>query len=165
MQTPYRKPGKYTNLRPDPLITSDKFLELQNELRHLKHIQPKAANDVAAAAKNGDFSENAEYQLAKGRLRGINDAIFRLEQQINQAEIITPKNNFNQVELGHRVIVESGGKQKTFLILGSAETSPENNVISRHSPIGSALMGHSVGDTVAVKLFNKEVNYKILKIE
>ena len=165
MQIPYRKPGKYTNLRPDPLLTESKFNELKKELERLKRIQPRAVADARAAAEHGDFSENAEYQLAKGRLRAINGAIMHYEQQLKDAEIFKPEEQTDIVCLGHRVTVETDGKQKTFLILGSTETNPQSGVISHHSPVGAALIGKSVGDVIKIKLANREVDYKIIKIE
>jgi hypothetical protein len=84
MQVPYRKPGKYTNSVPDPLITKDKFEDLTRKLERAKASQGPAAAEVARLAELGDFSENAEYQLAKGKLRGINNTILRLENQIHQ---------------------------------------------------------------------------------
>jgi transcription elongation factor GreA len=164
MQVPYRKPGRYTNSVPDPMITKDKFEDLTRKLERAKASQGPAAAEVARLAELGDFSENAEYQLAKGKLRGINNTILRLENQIHQAEIIAPRHN-GTVELGSKVTVVGGdGKEKTFHILGSVETKPEQGVISHQSPIGSALIGCSVGETVTVKLANKEVSYTIQAI-
>jgi len=165
MQIPYRKPGKFTNQIPDPLMTADKYTELKNKLDHLKQIRPSAAAEVARLAELGDFSENAEYQLAKGRLRGINENILRLESQINDARIIDSNEQSDTVQLGHRIVVEVDGKQKIFQILGSAETNPQKGVISHHSPLGAALLGHAVGDTVSVRLASKVAQYTILEIK
>ena len=165
MQTPYRKPGKYANLKSDPLITAAKFDELKKELEKLKKIQPAAVAETARLADLGDFSENAGYQFAKGRLRGINNAIMRLEKEINNAVIINVKKNAGVVQIGHTVTVESEGKQKTFQILGSAETDPSRGIISHLSPIGNGLIGGRIGETVKVKLDNEEVKYKIIGIE
>lgn len=165
MQTPYRKPGKYTNLKPDPLITKGKFDKLKKELEKLKQIKPAAAAETARLADLGDFSENAGYQFAKGRLRGINRRILELESQLDHAEIIETDTQTDTVALGHKVTVEVNGKQKIFQILGSAETDPSAGIISQHSPLGSALVGCKVGDKVRVKSGEREVEYKILKIE
>ena len=165
MQIPYRKPGQFSNTTPDPQITRDKFNELQSKLNHLKKIRPQAAADVATLAELGDFSENAEYQMAKGRLRGINNNILRLEHQINQAQVIEPPQHTSAVALGHKVTIEHNGDKKTYLILGSAETSPEAGIISHHSPIGAALLDRQVGDKVKIKLANREMEYKIIAIE
>lgn len=166
MQIPYRKPGKFSLIKPDPILTPAKLTELKNKLHKLKERdRPMAAAEVARLAELGDFSENAEYQLAKGKLRGINNAILRTEHQINNAEIIEPSENIDTVQIGHTVTVESGGKQKTYQILGSSETSPQQGIISHLSPVGAALLGRGVGDTVKIKLAGKEVEYKVVKIQ
>ena len=82
MQVPYRKPGVYNYNKKDPLITADKLEQLKNKLERLKKKRPEAASEVARLAQLGDFSENVEYQLAKGRLRRINSEIQILENQI-----------------------------------------------------------------------------------
>ena len=164
MRVPYRKPGKFSQMKPDPMMTEEKFNELKKEQEKLKRIRPHAAADVARLAELGDFSENAEYQLAKGRLRGINNAIVRLENQINQAEIIKPQRT-DTVQLGSTVTIESASGQKTYQILGSSETDPERGIISHNSPLGVALVGKRVGEKVTVRLENREMIYKIIGIE
>ena len=164
MQIPYRKPSKFSNMVPDPVMSQEKFVELQNKLEKLKKIQPDAAREVSRLAEMGDFSENAEYQLAKGRLRGINNRIMVLENQLNRAEIIQKHTPGGVVRLGDTVTVECNGKQKTYQILGSSETNPEKGIISQTSPIGSGLLGHKVGEIVTISLNTKKVSYRILEI-
>lgn len=165
MRTPYRKPGKFSLIKPDPLMTEGKFAELKNKLARLKSVHPQAAAEVRRLAELGDFSENVEYQIAKGRLRGINQGILDVGKQLQNAVIITPDEQTDTVQLGHKVTIADGDKQKTYLILGSSETNPQKGVISHNSPIGAALMGHRAGEAVTVKIGNKETVYKILKIE
>lgn len=164
MQIPYRKPGKYSQTKHDPLMTEDKFRELKRDLLRLKEKRPKAAAEVARLAELGDFSENVEYQLAKGRLRGINDAILKIDYQINHAEIIAPKKG-GAVAIGSTVTIENEGKQKTYQILGSSETNPTRGIISHTSPIGAVLLGKSVGDTVGILIAEKKIEYTIITIE
>jgi transcription elongation factor GreA len=165
MQTPYRKPGKYSNLKPDPLLTEDKVRALENKVKRLYEQRPALAAEVARLAEMGDFSENAEYQHAKWQLRRLNSAIEKTEDRLNHAVVIkSPKQN-NVVDLLHRVTVKVGGEQKIFQILGSSETNPGKGIISNNSPIGVALMGQSVGDKVKVKLADKEIEYEIIGIE
>jgi transcription elongation factor GreA len=166
MRTPIRKPGKYTHLKPDPNLTEEKYNELQEKLEKLKKFsRPNAAVEVRRLAEMGDFSENAAYQIAKGRLRGINQRILDIEDHLKRAVIIKPSNNINKVQLGCKVTVEANNKLKTYLILGSAETNPAEGIISHNSPLGSALMGRKIGDMIKVELSNKEVEYKIVEIE
>jgi transcription elongation factor GreA len=166
MRVPIRKGGQYTHLKPDNNITQDKYDEMKANLERLvKVVRPRAAEEVKRLAEFGDFSENAEYQIAKGKLRGINQRILELEDHIGHAIIILPNKNSHTVQLGSLVTVEIGGKQRTFQILGSSQTDPGSGVISHKSPIGLALMGAEVGETVTVKLANKNVDYKIISIE
>lgn len=166
MRTPYRKPGKYSQIKSDPLLTEGKFTELKNKLDKLKNLsQPRAIEEVKRLAELGDFSENVEYQIAKGRLRGINDNITKIENHLKHAVIITPQKQIDTVQLGHKVTVESGNKTKAYQILGSSETNPRKGIISRNSPIGAALLGRKVGDVIKIKIDDKEIAYKIIQIE
>jgi len=166
MQVPYRKPGKDSLIKADPFLTRAKFNELEKKLDRLKNIsRPQAAAEVSRMAQMGDFSENTGYQYAKGRLRGINHAILDIENQLKNAKIIEPATDTNTVQTGHTVTIESNGKQKTYQILGSTETNPRKGIISHNSPIGSALIGSSVGDKVEIKLADKTVAYKIISIK
>ncbi len=163
MQLPYRKPPTFTPLGADPHITAQKLAELKNKLAKLLAGRPHLADEVHRLAQNGDFSENAEYQTAKGRLRGVNDSIARLEHQINNAVLIN-QSNTDEVAIGHTVTVLCDGKERTFHILGSSETNPKDGVISYNSPIGSALLGHPVGSTVTITLPTKKLVYEIVRI-
>ncbi|NTW22387.1 transcription elongation factor GreB [Candidatus Falkowbacteria bacterium] len=166
MQVPVRKPGKYTHLKPDPHMTEDKFNELKAKLERLKKVShPRAAAEVKRLAEMGDFSDNAAYSMAKGRLRGINQRVIDMEEHLKQAVIIKPGPKTGLVELGSKVTVEVNGKEKTFLILGSSETDPFSDVISRNSPVGRALLGGSVGEVKRVITASKNVEYKIVRIE
>ncbi len=166
MRVPYRKPGKYSQIKSDPLLTEGKLIELKNKLDRLKNIsKPRAIEEVKRLAELGDFSENVEYQIAKGRLRGINDSITKIENQLKHAVIITPQKQIDTVQLGHKVTVESNGKEKTYQILGSSETNPHKGIISYNSPIGTALIGHKVGEIIKIKVGDKEIAYKIILVE
>lgn len=165
MQVPIRKKETYIKPKPDPYITEAKFLKLKNKLERLKgHIRPQAAEEVKRLAEMGDFSENVGYQVAKGRLRGLNQKILDIEDHLKNALIFRPNKNTQVVQLGHSVTIESSNKQKTYTILGSSETDPTTGVISHNSPIGAALLGHRVGDLVKIQLAAKEIEYKIIKI-
>ncbi|MCK4539964.1 GreA/GreB family elongation factor [Candidatus Parcubacteria bacterium] len=166
MRTPIRKPGKYTDLKKDANITKKKYLELKTKLEKLiKYSRPTAIKEVKRLALDGDFSENHAYSMAKGRLRGINQRIDEIEDILKRAVIIEPRKNTETTRLGQFVTVETGGKTKTYQILGSAETDPEKNIISHLSPLGSALMGKKRGDIISLKIKNNIKEYKILKIK
>src|SRR3989338_4573249 len=165
MRLPIRKPGKYARLKPDQYLTQAKYDELKAGLEKLKIRRPRAAEEVKRLAEMGDFSENAAYQIAKGRLRGMNQKILELAEQLKLAVIIKPAGPGGIVRLGARVPVFTDGRGKTFLILGSAGTDPSQGIISHKSPTGSGLMGRRAGDKIKIKIADKLIEYKIIKIE
>lgn len=146
-------------------MTRPKLDELKEKLKKLKLSHPHAAAEVQRLAKMGDFSENFAYQMAKGRLRSINQRILELEDQIKNAIIIQPNRDAEIVSLGSKVTVETMGRKITFLILGSAETNPAEGIISQNSPVGAALLGRKIGEVIKISLADKEISYKILAIE
>jgi len=164
MRTPIRKIGQYAHLKPDPHLTEDKIKELKNKLGKMKKKHPFLAAEVKRLAADGDFSENAAYQIAKGRLRGLNQRIIDTENHLNSAIVIPQKKNLSVVQIGCTVEVEVNNKQKTLTILGSSETNPGGGVISHNSPIGSALLNKKIGDQIKIPLKNKIVVYTIKKI-
>ena len=145
-------------------MTQSKHSSLQSELAHLYKIRPKIADEVHRLAQNGDFSENAEYQMAKGKLRGINHAIEKIEFELNRSVIIKTAST-NSVQVGHSVTVDTGTGSRIYTILGSSETDPSRGIISHASPIGAALLGKKVGDEIEFTIADKKVVYKILEIK
>ena len=165
MRLPYRKPGKYAHTKKDPHITQERFDALTKDLERLKTVKkPHAMKEVSRLGEMGDFSENAEYQIAKGKLRGINNAILRIEHELNHAVIISATKD-GSVSVGSTVTVETDGKQKSYSILGSNEADPGSGKISQHSPIGEALIGKRAGDSVILSIGGKEKELKILYVQ
>lgn len=158
-RTDYKKP------KEDPYLTLDKFNKLKEKLERLKTVTRfRLMKEVSTLAEMGDLSENAAYQIAKGNLRGVNQAIIEIEEHLKQVIIIKPDQD-GFVKLGSNVTVDMDGQIKTFLILGSTEVNLEKNIISHNSPLGLALLNKIVGDTVKVALKNRNLICKILKIE
>ncbi|KKQ80568.1 MAG: Transcription elongation factor GreA [Parcubacteria group bacterium GW2011_GWC2_38_7] len=165
MQIPKRKSENRRLVPVDTFITEEKFNELKAKLKRMKEVtHPRLSEESKRLAQFGDFSENAEYQIAKGKLRGLNQRIMETEFQINHAQVIRASKNTDIVSLGHYVTIESQGRKNTYQILGSTESKPESGIISRHSPIGEALLGSSVGGEVEVQLKDRKVKYKVIKI-
>lgn len=154
MRVPKRKSGKYSSSIPtDTFMTPEKLTQLEAQLDRLKQVsRPRAALEAKRLAEMGDLSDNAAYSIAKGRLRGINQRIEDLERQIHNASVIDAPTQTDRVAIGNHVTVEINGAQQTYHLLGSSETRPEAGVISHVSPLGAALKGRKVGETVEVHL-------------
>jgi transcription elongation factor GreA len=166
MQVPTRRADRRPRVKVDSHLTVRKFDELKNNLERLvKVVRPRLAEEVKRLSTTGDYSENAGYQAAKGKLRGLNARILEIEDLIRRAVIIEPKTHSDIVDIGHLVTVEVGGRQKQFRILGSTESDPAVGVISHVSPLGAALINRRLGEVVRIKLGSGDKEYKIIKIE
>jgi len=166
MRVPKRRGEEKQFVRQDPAMTEGKYSELKNKLDFMKKVKrPQETEEVKRLALMGDFSENVGYQIAKGRLRGLNQRILDLENLLNRVEIINTNANKQQISLGAKVTLKSNNGLKQYQILGSVETNPTAGIISHTSPLGSALIGKKSGDIIKIKLKDKELEYEILKIE
>lgn len=163
MRTPIRKAGKYTHNKPDPYLTAAKIKDLKDHLQQMKKAQPKLAAEVKRLAQDGDFSENVPYQIAKGRLRGLNQRILDTENHLKSAIEIRPGRS-DTVRIGSTVEVEVDGRSRTFTILGATETDPARGIISHLSPIGRVLLGSRVGKRVRIDIKGQDKIYLIKKI-
>jgi len=165
MRVPKRRGEEKNYFKQDPAMTEQKYQELKKKLEFMKKVKrPQEAEEVKRLALMGDFSENVGYQIAKGRLRGLNQRILDLENLLNRVEIIDTGGQKEQINLGAIVTLKSEKGIKKYQILGSVETNPRSGIISHTSPLGSALLGKRKGDKIKIKLINKELEYEILEI-
>jgi transcription elongation factor GreA len=115
----------------------------------------------------GDLSENADYHKAKEDQGFLEGRIQEMEYLLNNAVIIEEKNvQRDSVEVGaHVTVQEEDFDPETYHLVGAREADPRNGRISNESPIGSALIGARVGDSVIAETPGGKVTLKILKIE
>ena len=133
-------------------LTNEKFAELKKELEHLKTNRRKEIADHLEYAKRlGDLSENAEYHQAREDQAEVEDRINRLENLLKNATIMTDSRG-DVVTVGSTVRLTKDGDNKSYVytIVGSEEADTSRGKISNASPIGSALLGHKVGDAIKV---------------
>jgi len=165
MRVPIRKGSGPIYGPLDPKMTQEKYEELKKKLNFwLKIKRPREAAEVQRLALEGDFSENVGYQVAKGRLRGLNQSIINLEKLLNRVEIIEKNYNIEEVGIGSKIKIKIGDDIRTYTILGSAETDPLNNIISHLSPLGANLLGRKLAEEFILTLNKKEKKCQILEI-
>jgi transcription elongation factor GreA len=120
------------------------------ELEQLTMVdRPEVVARIVAARELGDLRENAEYETARKDQSILEGRIEHLTALLRDAVTIEGSSTTN-VTLGTAVTVEDDLGQETYTIVGSHEASPSNGRISSTSPVGRALMGRRVGDTVTV---------------
>ncbi|MBP5296385.1 MAG: transcription elongation factor GreB [Bacteriovoracaceae bacterium] len=134
-------------------ITPQGLARLQAEYHQLASVErPQTVNAVAAAAANGDRSENADYTYGKKRLREIDQRLRFLGQRLSNIEVVDPqKIEADKILFGATVAVEEeDGQTRTWQIVGIDESNTALGKISWKSPVGQALLGKEEGDEVAV---------------
>ena len=150
------------------LLTHARMLEMEQELNLLKTVTRKEiAQKIKEARAQGDLSENAEYDAAKEQQGEIETRIAELEKLLRNAEIIDEENlNEDQIQLGNRVLLYDieFEEEIEYTIVGSTEANPMQGRISNESPVGQALLGATVGETVDVQTPNGPCQYKVLQI-
>jgi transcription elongation factor GreA len=149
-------------------LTVEGAAELRRELDELKTVKrPELAYRLKEAISMGDLSENADYHDAKEQQAFLEGRINYLEELLRVATVVPDEQNKPiAVRVGVEVTVqEEGEKPETFNIVGAAEANPKEGKISNESPLGSALMGHKVGDKVSVKAPAGELIFKIKAIK
>ena len=150
-------------------LTPEGVEKLRAELDYLTDVKrPQLAERLRHAIKQGDLSENADYQTAKEEQGFLEGRIRELESMLLDAVIIEEQQGpKDAVNLGSRVTVTEEGfdEPETFVIVGAAESDPANGRISNKSPIGQALMERKVGERVAVQAPAGEIVFVIQAIE
>ena len=149
-------------------FTEEGLKKLQDELEDLKTNGRKdIAERIKIARGYGDLSENSEYDDAKNEQAKIEARIVELEAMLKNVEIIKDiKGAAKTVVVGVKVKVydEEFDEEEEYYVVGSTEADPTSNKISDESPVGRALLGHKVGDTVIVEAPAGEIKLKIVGI-
>jgi len=143
---------------------------LKNELHRLKTIErPRIIESIATARAHGDLKENAEYHAAREQQSFAEGRIQELEAKLSNAQIvdISKLPNQGKVVFGVRVSLFNlqTETQITYQIVGEDEADIKVNKISYSSPIGRALIGKEIDDTVVVKTPGGIVEYEIIAVE
>lgn len=138
-------------------ITPGGHQRLKDEFDYLlKKERPAVTSAVSWAAKNGDRSENADYQYGKKRLREIDKRLRFLTKRLDNAEVVDPltprdEEAAERVFFGATVTYENEkGEEKTVTIVGIDELNLKRNYITWISPLARTLMKARVGDSVVL---------------
>ena len=141
---------------------------LEDELFDLKVYKRKeVAQKIKEAREQGDLSENAEYDAAKDEQRDIEARIEELEKLLKNVEVVGQDEvDADTVGIGSRVKLYDVemDEEVEYTIVGSTEADALNGKISNESPVGAALIGSKVGETIVVETISGDLEFKILEI-
>lgn len=149
-------------------VSAEGLKKLQEELEFLKTTKRKeVAEAIKTARAFGDLSENSEYDEAKNEQAAVEQRIADIEAMLKNIKVINEHEvKTDTVSVGNKVKVydETFEEEIEYTIVGSNETNPMENKISEESPIGRALAGAAVGETVKAETPGGDVTMKILEI-
>lgn len=141
--------------------------KLEADLAELMEAKKRVAEEIQIARGFGDLSENAEYDAAKAKEAEVYGNISRIEQILRTATFIDDSAaSTDVVSLGNivRVLDMEYNEEDEYTIVGFTEADPMKLFISNESPIGEALIGAHLGDTVVANTPGGKVSLKILEI-
>ena len=150
------------------ILTYEGLKKLEDELENLKVVRRKEVSQkIKEAREQGDLSENALYYAAKDEQRDIEARIEELEKILKNAEVVVEEEaDLDKVSIGRSVKILDCefDEELEYKIVGSTEANSLKGKISNESPVGKALLGKQVGDTVTVETPAGEFSYKVLSI-
>ena len=150
------------------ILTYEGLKKYEDELHELKVVRRKeVAQKIKEAREQGDLSENAEYDAAKEEQRDIELRIEELENLLRNAEVVVEDEvELDKISVGCMVKVYDieYDEELEFRIVGSTEANSLQNRISNESPVGKALLGRRIGETVTVETQAGDIAYRVLDI-
>ena len=150
------------------ILTYEGLKLYEDELHDLKVYKRKeVAQKIKEAREQGDLSEDAEYDAAKDEQRDIEARITELENILKNVEVVVEDEvSSDKINIGCtvRILDLEYKEEETYKIVGSTEANSLKGKISNESPVGRALIGSQVGDTVSVETPGGLVQYEVLEI-
>lgn len=152
----------------DIVLTPSGKKKIEEELERLRSVEmPALSERIRQARALGDLSENFDYQDAKRQQGFVAGRIKDLEMILDRARIVEEAAAGSDViGMGSTVTVRDldFDDEFSYTLVGVFEADPANDKISASSPVGKALMGRKVGDTVHVDTPAGKSNYEIIAV-
>lgn len=144
-------------------LTKHDVEKIEAEIEHRKLVVRKQAlEEVKETRAQGDLSENFEYHAAK-KFKNQNESRIRyLERMLKTATVIDDSSKSDEVGLNNTVTLYFNEDDETevYKLVTSVRGNSIQGLISIESPIGKAILGHKVNDTVQV-VVNDKVSYPV----
>ena len=150
------------------MLTEEGLKQREEELEYLKSVKRKdIADKIKVALSFGDLSENSEYDEAKNEQAQVESRILELETMLKNAVVIDESDlSTDVVKIGGKVkLVDlDSGEEEEYQIVGSTEANPFKGSISDECPIGRAVVGKKLGETIEIEAPGGMIRYQIVEI-
>ena len=153
----------------DILLTPGGKKKIEEELVRLRSTEmPALSERIRVARELGDLSENFDYQDAKRQQGFIAGKIADLQATLDRARIVDEVAPGAEIAgMGSTITVRDMdyGDEFSYTLVGAYEADPANDRISASSPVGKALMGRKVGETIQVDVPAGKASYQIIALQ
>ncbi len=160
--------GRWRSPSPksSPYITRKGYQALERELSYLWRRRTEVTKALAAAAAEGDRSENAEYIYRKKQLREMDNRITYLQKRMPVLKIVDLVGDTSRVFFGAVVTLEDEeGVKYVYRIVGADELDPERSHISIDSSMARSLLGKVVDEVITIIIEGRKKEYCITLVE
>ena len=151
------------------LVTLSGYQDRQRELRQILELEiPENSKEIGLALQKGDLRENAEYKAALEKQEHLKNAVSRLQEDLQNAQIFDlAEANDSMVSFGTEVQLTNlaSNTSERYIILGPWESDPQHNIISYLSPLGAELWHHRTHDELQFTINEKDFHYRIERID
>src|SRR6478609_1672876 len=132
-------------------LTNDGRQRAISQLEFLRTVKrAEVAQYLHDAKESGDVIDNAAYEDAKNKQALLEGSILQLEHMLATAKLIS-KVATDEISLGSVAHLRTAdGREYCYTLVGAYEAKPSAGLISNESPVGKALLGHKVDETVVV---------------
>ena len=149
----------------DSFLTKEGFERLKGELEDLRVQSVQLSEKIKDAREMGAIEDNAMFDSYIEEQGYIQGQISELEEIIGKAQIVeVDTNSANGAGVGNLITVKFNGQQDSYMLVGSAEADPKQKRISIESPVGKALVGAKVGQTIVVETPQVRIEYLVKDI-
>lgn len=145
-------------------MTQQGLDEAKAEFEQKSKLREEILVRLQTAREMGDLSENGAYKYAKFELRDCDRRLRHLSKLIKHG-VVAEETREGVVGFDSEVVINNGKIDMEFRMVSGYESDPEQKKLSVYSPIGKAIMGKSIGDTVLVEIPAGNTEYKILSVE
>jgi transcription elongation factor GreA len=146
-------------------ITAAGLAALKAELAELREKRPAIVDRVATARSDGDLKENAAYHDARQDLGMLDGRVQTIEGILANVVVIEETRADGRIALGSTVVVRDEFGESTYSLVGPAEADIGRGMISHESPLGTALVGGTVGDTVTFSTPSGDRSVEIMRVD
>lgn len=151
-------------------MTPEGAAALRDELQRLKTVdRPRIIEAIATARAHGDLKENAEYHAAREQQSFLEGRVQELESKLSNVQVIDVRKftNDGKVIFGSSVTLCNiqSGEEIQYRLVGVDEADLKRNKISYSSPIGRAVTGKYVDDSITVETPGGLVEYEIIAVD